>query len=276
MQQEIKGEKKVIVQEEIEEEDEGWQDPVAPLFGGQCCNDSYHHEACGSLKIRAKSSHSNPLLFADDVWPGSVYIADFIADHSDEYCSGKSVLELGAGTALPSLVCAKLGCDRLVISDFPDEDILHNISELLHDNAIDCELQRVFVKGHKWGDSVDELLQLGASETVNSELHGKFDTIILAELLWKDTYTLHRPLLQSVTDCLCTTRGQALVGFAHRPVPGVHSSDQDMEFFVMAEQEFGLSYSLVGSRDLADPFAGDNGEVAVHLYVLQLKDSISE
>jgi predicted nicotinamide N-methyase len=275
--------------------DDDWQEPVAPLFGGPCWNQSYYHSKCGNIKIRAKDSKSNPLLFADDIWPGALFLADFLADNCDVYCKEKCVLELGAGGALPSLVCAKLGCRRLVISDYPDEAILNNIVDLLTENELDTEENRVFVRGHRWGECVDNLLFSNIpSSSVVTDVHSSdgcdahdddthsttddihnhtnridyFDTIILAELLWKDTYTQHRSLLQSVVRCLRPFTGKALVCFAHRPVVGIHTPSNDLEFFEMARSnEFELDVHLIGSKELPDPFAGEDcGAVTVFLY----------
>lgn len=272
-----------------QEEESDWQESVVPLFGGQCWNQSYYHHACGNIKVRAKESNSNPLLFADDIWPGSVLIADFLAEHCKDYCYGKHILELGAGTALPSLVCAKLGCRGLVISDYPDDDILCNITNLLTENEIDVNTGCIYVRGHKWGENVEDLLLIENTNTVSikngSSSHTwtetksnaiKFDLIILAELLWKDTYSQHKSLLQSVAACL-SDNGHVLVGFAHRPTEGLHTCEQDLEFFTMAETEFGLKNVLLLNKHMEDSFAGDDGPVQVNLYELSYShDSASD
>mmetsp|Transcript_48292 Transcript_48292/g.154647 ORF Transcript_48292/g.154647 Transcript_48292/m.154647 type:complete len:279 (+) Transcript_48292:195-1031(+) len=55
-----------------------------------------------------------------DVWPASLLLAEYLAAHKDEVLeAGRGgVVELGAGTALPSLVAAKAGCRRVVITDY--------------------------------------------------------------------------------------------------------------------------------------------------------------
>ena len=40
---------------------------------------------------------------------------------------GSRVLELGAGAGLPSIVCALAGASRVVITDYPDEELIQNI-----------------------------------------------------------------------------------------------------------------------------------------------------
>ena len=40
---------------------------------------------------------------------------------------GKTVLELGAGGGLPSLVCALSGAAQVVVTDYPDADLIENL-----------------------------------------------------------------------------------------------------------------------------------------------------
>jgi len=37
------------------------------------------------------------------------------------------VLELGAGGGLPSLVCARNGATQVVVTDYPDSDLIENL-----------------------------------------------------------------------------------------------------------------------------------------------------
>ena len=48
-------------------------------------------------------------------------------EHADELVKGKSVLELGAGAGLPSLVCAINGASQVVVTDYPDADLIENL-----------------------------------------------------------------------------------------------------------------------------------------------------
>ena len=48
----------------------------------------------------------------------------------------RTVLELGAGGGLPSLVCAVNGAAKVVITDYPDTDLVDN----LHYNISHCDL----------------------------------------------------------------------------------------------------------------------------------------
>lgn len=49
---------------------------------------------------------------------------------------GQTVLELGAGAGLPSLVCAINGAKQVVLTDYPDADLVEN----LRYNVEHCDL----------------------------------------------------------------------------------------------------------------------------------------
>ncbi len=55
------------------------------------------------------------------------------------------MLELGAGAALPSLIAVKAGAKKVVITDYPDDDLLENIQHNTQANLNEEERQRVSV-----------------------------------------------------------------------------------------------------------------------------------
>jgi len=71
------------------------------------------------------------------VWPSSVLLAKFIA-LSPLLCKNKNVLELGAGTGLVGLTCAKLEAKSVVLSDHCSHTrVLHNLRQLVELNHLD-------------------------------------------------------------------------------------------------------------------------------------------
>ena len=140
-----------------------------------------------------------------------------------------------------------------------------------------------------------------SSSSLSSE--ERFDVVLMAELLWKDTYIHHRALLESVVGTL-KKDGVALAAFAHRPTqvhlppppltaatttttttsqaatitafsPPLHTSHtiaNDMEFFTMAEStDFNLMCEQITScRQYCD--VGGNGEpIEVKIFTLRFR-----
>ena len=221
---------------------------------------------CGTrprFMVEGKSSPEEvePLLFADDIWPGACALADYLDIHAMELCRGKSVVELGAGGALPSVVACKLGARICVASDYPAAGVVENIANQFRENGIDTSVG--VAMGFIWGQDCSELLN-----------HSKdgFDTILLSELLWKDTYKQHSSLLRSVKTLLAP-RGVALVSFVHRPTTA-HGPEHNLEFFTRAaSQEFGFvveALATVRGGIYADAVSGGSSDGDILLYAIRL------
>lgn len=54
-------------------------------------------------------------------------MTDYLYDHKQELVLGKSVLELGAGAGLPSIAAATWGAKQVVVTDYPNEDLVENM-----------------------------------------------------------------------------------------------------------------------------------------------------
>lgn len=157
---------------------------VTPLFGGPLPFGLFYHKLVGDIRVktRSHSQHSDG-LFVDDIWPGSLLLTEYLLAHPF-LCRDRNILEISAGAALPSLVASKLFPKSLVVTDFPQEDVLENIQELFQQNRIQNPSYQIL--GHQWGEDVTRLLDtLPHKDTL-------FDLIILSEVLWRDTYPQHR------------------------------------------------------------------------------------
>ena len=90
------------------------------------------------------------------IWPCSPVMAWYIWLHQDKFI-GKNVLELGSGTALPGLLCAKIGAKTVWLSDESSQrNTLANCNEAVKMNNLeDC----VNVIGLTWGDYTKNLIQ---------------------------------------------------------------------------------------------------------------------
>jgi len=194
-------------------------------------------------------------LFADNLWPGCFVMADILACNP-HICLHKMVLELGAGAALPSVVAGVQGASKIVVTDFPEQSVIENIEEVMQMNHI----KQAIVLPHLWGDSVDDLRKC---------VEGAFfDVLILAEVLWKDTYHLHNQLLQSISQTLNREHGVAFMTFVHRETD-MHKAENDLELFTVATEKYGLRSKYLGkSAKYKDVFEDSDSKAVVNVYIL--------
>ncbi|EED85080.1 predicted protein [Postia placenta Mad-698-R] len=110
-----------------------------------------------------RSSISPSLLLAEQIEQGLIHF------------SGQSIVELGAGAALPSLLSSTLSPppSLVVITDYPDATILGNLEKNVERNerAI-SDGCRVHYRRYEWGQDVAPLLALLPAG------HDGFDTVI--------------------------------------------------------------------------------------------------
>ncbi|KAJ9663254.1 Protein N-terminal and lysine N-methyltransferase efm7 [Coniosporium apollinis] len=159
----------------------------------------------------------------------------------------KSVLELGAGAGLPSLTAALHGASPVVVTDYPDADLIANLRYNIAATSSRIPAGRkVVAEGYLWGADPGPLLaHLDAGvekggEEVEQSGRG-FDVLILADLLFN--HSEHGKLLKTVQATLRRTGdARALVFFTpHRP----WLLEKDLDFFRLAE-EGGLVVEKVG------------------------------
>lgn len=297
------------------ENDEESIHEFAPLFSS--CQSFRNNQRGVSIKIHTRNLSSMqstesteycPSLFVDDIWPGARMVADFLLEEFPHSLGQYDILELGAGGALPSLICCTLGARLIAVTDYPVPSVLANIHQLFVENkliredevsvedltsiALVSKSPRVVVGGHDWGDEAT------MRKLLCYTLRGHFNILILAELLWKDTYHKHRSLLSSVKMALIglpsnesESRNEshrqaasntvktdyevlpmALVSFAHRPT-ATHTPGMNDEFFVLAREEFGLSVELLKTSnqycDVGEEYSRD---FVVFLYKLTVQE----
>jgi nicotinamide N-methyltransferase len=215
------------------------------------------------LKYRLRSSPDVGTLFAHRVWSGSKFLADFLASHADLYVKNKRTVELGAGTALPSLVALAHGSQLSVITDYPDEGVLQAIKETVGLNWESCgePLGRVAVVGHEWGTKVEEVVNQISGSDEQKEEGIYFDLAILSECLWK--HRAHGALVQSLSRLLHPERSFVIATYAHH-VPGCEK--QDDAFFDLCKQN---GFDIVHEESQEMPYMWDSSKaIMVHLKVM--------
>jgi predicted nicotinamide N-methyase len=201
-------------------------------------------------------------LFAHQVWSGSKFLADFLANNP-HYVEGKRTIEFGAGTVLPSLVALAHGTALSIITDYPDPAVLQCLRETIGCNWDVClhPASRVAVVGHEWGTSTEGIwdavckLKNGGAEDV------RFDVAFLSECLW--LHRSHTALVQSM-DRLLTAQGKAILTYAHH-VPG-KEKDDDGFFEVAASAGFKITHS---SQRYMEYMWDKEKEIVVFLRVIE-------
>jgi nicotinamide N-methyltransferase len=160
-------------------------------------------------------------LFAHYVWNSGVIAASLIEtasgtppvssqDDSPFNVSGKSTLELGAGTALPSLISALSGASRVVITDHPNspsitaDTITSNVQSNLFPRATTPRTDaQVSVRGYVWGEATlwspsrygQPQPQPLRSTSTGTPKPG-FDRLLICDCLWMPSQ--HRNLVTSI------------------------------------------------------------------------------
>ena len=140
----------------------------------------------------------------------------------------KTVLELGAGAGLPSLVCAINGARAVVVTDYPDPELVENLQLNIRGCASLLKPATLQAAGYLWGADTAELQTLLPEVKQESG----FDLLILADLLFN--HSEHAKLLQSIRRTLKQTPdAQALVFFTpYRP----WLLEKDLAFFQLARE----------------------------------------
>jgi EEF1A N-terminal glycine/lysine methyltransferase len=174
----------------------------------------------------------------------------------------KHCIELGAGAALPSLVCARNGASCVLATDYPDQCLIDNIEINRKENLAD---DGVFVaRGFLWGKDMDEVAGADAKHT--------FDLVLLSDLLFN--HSAHEAMLDSI-DYFMAPSGRAIVAFSHhRP----RYADRDLKFFELAAAApYNLDVVKIGTVKMDPMFPEDEGSLevrsTVHIYSLQRRSN---
>eukprot|EP00300_Choanocystis_sp_HF-7_P033635 c46020_g1_i1.p1 GENE.c46020_g1_i1~~c46020_g1_i1.p1 ORF type:complete len:290 (-),score=39.76 c46020_g1_i1:258-1082(-) len=176
---------------------------------------------------------SKRTLFAHHVWNGARAASAYFEEHP-ELVRGRSVLEFGAGSGLPSLVAVALGARFVAVTDYPSPELVAAMQGNLERNGM-ADPARAVALGYLWGSDAAPVL------TANGG--AGYDVLVLADCMWN--HPLHQALVDSVAATLRQSPdAMALVTFSHH-IPGLESAAKDLGFFRLAA-EAGLQQRALG------------------------------
>ncbi|KAK4994112.1 Protein N-terminal and lysine N-methyltransferase efm7 [Elasticomyces elasticus] len=183
------------------------------------------HTLPDGRELQLRLVGQNP-LWGHYLWNAGRTISDVLYGQPTESIKGTTVLELGAGAGLPGLTCALKGAACVVVTDYPDEELIENIRYNITHCSLLPDQTSVHTQGYLWGASTDSLLSLLPASNESG-----FDVLILADLLFN--HSEHGKLVSSIQKTLKkTSEARAFVFFTpYRP----WLLQKDLAFFDLAK-----------------------------------------
>ncbi|KAK9469918.1 hypothetical protein V1512DRAFT_219628 [Lipomyces arxii] len=167
-------------------------------------------------------------LWGHLLWNASKVTGNWLDQHGAQLCAGKTVLEVGAGAALPSFICAIQGARKIVITDYPEteliENIEYNVEKYVEDQKVSKDL--FAVDGYIWGNDTKPLLDLIPGDD-------GYDLIILSDVVFN--HSEHAKLLATCWQTLSHKNKDAKIFVVFTP----HRAKlfhRDLKFFDDAKE----------------------------------------
>lgn len=182
---------------------------------------------------------------------------------SDFDISGKSTIELGAGTALPSMFAALLGARSVFITDYPAPDVMETLRANVQRNvtqpsssdssssseakptptstaptsSLSIPVAKLEVEGHSWGEL--------STPFALANRHS-FDRVMVCDCLWMPWQ--HANLMRSI-EWFLADNGDARAWV----VAGFHTGRQKMRDFFKVDEEGCLSVANEDGKENTKP-----------------------
>lgn len=209
-------------------------------------------ESLGKIQLRMVKKHA---LWGDHLWNGGRWLANHLEANPD-LVKGKTVVELGAGAGLPSLIASKLGAQIVTCTDYPDRELIDNLA---YNFEINCPEAKTLVTGYLWGDDISEL---------EKSSNGPYDVLFLCDLLFN--HSEHTKLLRSSLNLIHPASTAFCVFTHYRP----WLAEKDLEFLFRDEwAAAGWIWEKIAEERWELMFEADRGDAEVRrtVHAYQLK-----
>ncbi|KAG6810733.1 hypothetical protein H0H92_010563 [Tricholoma furcatifolium] len=194
-----------------------------------------------TLQIAAKEGKANTLL-ADHLFSPALYLAERIERGLFPFHGNSTVIELGAGSGLPSLLLATTpeSPALIVVTDYPDENILGNLKKNLDNNRKSFQPScHIECAGYEWGKDADALLRIVGNSSGGQDA---YDVVILSDLL--HFHGSHDVLISSIEALLQRSKGATVHVSA-----GKYTHRNVCEDFLRKGHDAGLVFEEVDSAE---------------------------
>ncbi len=186
----------------------------------------------------AKKSIHDPLKdlpLWSKIWPSSFVLGRFLRKLEPE---NKSLLELGAGCGITSIIASRYGFSKIQITDIVDDALLFAKANVLKNGL----------------ENVAHVRRVDIKDSRTSLNDSRFDIIAASEILYLEE--LHRPLIKCIQRHLAKD-GKAIIC--------TDMARRRPRFFKQAAKVFNVTEQLIGVRS-----SGENGEEERRVYALNI------
>ena len=197
------------------------------------------HTLLSGKKITVSLVGHNP-LWGHHLWNAGRVVSTYF-EKNPSLVRGKTVLELGAGAGLPSLLCAELGASKVVVTDYPDPDLVKNLwlnidTTFYGDDEKKDGEKSIVAEGYCWGADAEPLLAHlppGDEKKKKKKKKKGFEVLILADLLFN--HSEHGKLVATIEATLARTKEATALVFFTPYRPWLY--EKDMAFFDLVREK---------------------------------------
>ena len=222
-------------------------------------HESYTRINGQTINLTLIGEHS---LWSHYVWNAGKWFADEI-DSNPGLVKQKSVLELGAGAALPSMISVFNDAKFVCCTDFNEPDLIRLLESNFDGNVCQSLKDKYEIVGFTWGSDESELVAPLTARNLNPF----YDVIILCDVVFN--HSEHEKLLAVCSKLINPDGGVIHCIFTHHRVRYVQ---EDLSFFKKALDLFSLKSTHCKSEKVGAMFKDDPGDLEIrsliHYYQL--------